>query len=316
MTTKSDPSEILTEALSRRGLRPDAEIALAVPAVASPVHRGVAHHCYRVTEAGKAPLFCKVPANDQEGLMTASAAAAMATLAGETDVAPPVAWFDPESAILATDWLEGAWRYARVEDLRQPACLQTLIARLRALHEAAPTDGIVRHDPAARLERQDGMLRALPVDRPPNYDWLADQVVRAIEALAPGQGAAVPCHLGSIASNIMLGPDGALLLVDFDQAALSEPLHDFGILLTEAFDFEDEWADALSPLFGAKTAEAVHRARLWGLIDDFSWGQWALICHGRAQRTEIEYFKYASWRFMRATLTAGDWSFERRLRQV
>ena len=314
--SSNTPSEILTEALSRQGLPPNAEIGLAVPAVASPVHRGVAHHCYRVTEAGKAPLFCKVPADDQEGLMTASAAAAMAALAGEKGVAPPVAWFDPESAILATDWLEGAWRYARVEDLRQPVCLQTIIARLQTLHEAAPANGVVRHDPGARLKRLDGILRALPVDRPPNYDWLADQVVSAMEALAPGQGAAVPCHLGSIASNIMLGPDGALLLVDFDQAALSEPLHDFGILLTETFDFEDEWADALAPLFGAKTGEAVHRARLWGLIDDFSWGQWALICHGRAQRTEIEYFKYASWRFMRATLTAGDWSFERRLRQV
>lgn len=314
--TNRSPAEALAAVLAGRGLAQGVEIELAAPPVASPVHRGVAHHCYRVAAPGQAPLFCKLPAADQDGLMDAAAAAEMAALAGDTAVAPPVAWFDAESDVLATRWLEGDWRYARVEDLRQPERLRVVFARLQALHRAPPPSGATRHDPRARLSRQDKILRDLPVERPPNYDWLLDQAASALSALEPERAPAVPCHLGTIASNVMLGPDDALLLVDFDQAGLSEPLHDLGILLTEAFDFEDEWADALAPHYGAQTAQAVHRARLWGLVDDLSWAQWALICHARAQRSEIEYFKYASWRFMRATLTAADWTFERRLRQA
>lgn len=319
-TTDSSPAEALAAVLARkgmsRGLDRDLDIDPAAPPVASPVHRGVAHHCFRVAAPGQAPLFCKLPAADQAGLTDAAAAAEMAALAGDAAAAPAVAWFDAESAVLATHWLDGDWRYARVEDLRQPERLRLVFARLQALHRAPPPPGAARHDPRARLRRQDAILRDLPVERPPNYDWLLDQAASALDALKPEQAPAVPCHLGTIASNVMLGPEDALLLVDFDQAGLSEPLHDFGILLTEAFDFEDEWSDALAPHYGAQTDKAVHRARLWGLVDDLSWAQWALICHARAQRSEIEYFKYASWRFMRATLTAGDWSFERRLRQA
>ncbi|MEO1193438.1 MAG: phosphotransferase [Pseudomonadota bacterium] len=309
---ESKPEEALRAVLERQGVT-GASVEPAVPAVVSPVHRGVAHHCWRVEVPGGDRLFCKLPAADQAQLLADADAARMARLAGDAGIAPAVAWFDEDSSILATAWLGEGWRYAKVEDLRQPETLSAVIGLLTRFH-GQPVAGLPTHDAAARLQQQDRLLRALPIDRPPNYDWLLDQVTLTLAALAPATQ--VPCHLGAIASNVMLGPEGAVLLVDFDQAGLSEPLHDLGILLTETFDFEDEWLAALQPLYGEATPQAVNRARLWGLVDDLTWGQWALICHARGQRPEIEYFKYASWRFLRATQTAGAWEFERRLRQL
>ncbi|GAB5467405.1 MAG: phosphotransferase [Rhodospirillales bacterium] len=313
--TAESPTKILEGALARQGLA-GAKARLAIPAVASPLHRGVAQQGFQVTPTAGPALFCKLPAADQEGLLAPAEAAVMARLAGGLGVAPDVAWYDAPAAVLATAWLPDGWRYAKVEDLRRPDCLRAVLAALRRLQAAPVTPDLPCPDAGARLQRQDALLRDLPVERPPNYDWLMDQAHQALQALDPSAQAQAPCHLGAIASNVMLGPDGGLLLVDFDQAGLGDPLHDLGILLTEAFDFEDEWLAALAPLYGEAAQAAVNRGRLWGLVDDLAWGQWGFICHARGLRPDIEYFKYASWRFLRATQTAGDWGFERRLRQL
>ena len=66
------PAEALAAVLARRGMVQGVEMALAAPPVASPVHRGVAHHCYRAAAPGQAPLFCKLPAADQEAMLAAA----------------------------------------------------------------------------------------------------------------------------------------------------------------------------------------------------------------------------------------------------
>ena len=309
------PEGQLRQALTRHGVSPNAEARLAVPPVASPLHRGVGHHCFRVEAAGSTPLFAKVPAPDQSKLVSPDAVA-IAELAGRAGVGPEVLWSDADTGVVALADLPAPWRYAKVEDLRDPETLSAIVQALETLHRATPPRSVAKHDARARLASQDALLRALPIERPPDYDWLLCQTETALAALLAKPVEPVPCHLGMIASNVMLGPAGAVQLVGFGQAGLSDPLHDIGQLLTETFDFEDEWRAILTPIHGADSERALHRARLWGIIDDVCWGQWGLICHGRALRPDTEFFKYACWRFMRAQMNASAWDFERRLRQI
>lgn len=299
--------------LSAMDLRPDTPWSQVIASVASPIHRGVGHSCIRVEPVGGTPVFLKIVPPDQNGMKNPSADR-IARIAGELKIAPSAIETGNDN-ILSFAVLCDAWRTAKVSDLRDPHILSKIIETLSQLHSAEPIDGIDDYDMGDRLNQLDSILRTLSIDRPPEYDWMMDQAKLALSALNRHQHKRVMCHLGAISSNIML-KEGMVHLVGFNQSALSDPLHDFGVLLTEAFDFEDEWKSALAPIYGVDVDAAVHRARLWGIVDDLCWGQWALISHINSPLSDVEFFKYASWRFMRAKMNMSAPEFERRLRQT
>jgi hypothetical protein len=52
----------------------------------------------------------------------------------------------------------------------------------------------------------------------------------------------------------------------------------------------------------ASTSRLFNRARLYGVADDVRWGLIGAILAATSPRTDLEFLKYADWRFLRARL--------------
>lgn len=143
-------------------------------------------------------------------------------------------------------------------------------------------------------------------------DW-ATQIEAAI--LAAGFDVK-PCHGDGLASNVLLGPDGAVTLVDFDEARDDDPWYEIGALLNEAFQFESEMEPALEMFEGSVRRASLNRCRAYAVVDDLVWGIWGLLMDRVSPRGEIEFLKYAQWRLLRCRMALRDPALESRLRDL
>ena len=280
--------------------------------VMSPMHRNVDSLCF-VVEVDATTYFLKITHPDG-GEISVPRAFAAASLAARHGISPtPLHCVAAHDAIVFAFLGEG-WRTARVDDLREPDTMAATIAakkRLQAQPRLGNTwsvfDGIREIAPAA-TERG-------AVDRA-SIQWMLAAADDIEAAFAAAGFDLAPCHADGLASNIMLGPNGAVRLVDFDRACDTDPLYDLGILLNEAYAFEEEMAPALEAFEGGVRQATLHRCRLYAIADDLYWALWASERAATTTRPGVEFLKYAQWRFLRCRMALLDPRFERMLRTI
>lgn len=131
---------------------------------------------------------------------------------------PEVLSVDPAHHLLATRWLPGTSAEAAPADMHR-----RIGAALARLHGAP--DRLAPHVPAA----PPAALADLSV-LAPDLAPLADRLARAL-ILALRDGPAVPCHGDFSADQVMIAPDGALSIVDWDEAGQADPARDLASYL-------------------------------------------------------------------------------------
>ncbi|MEI4488014.1 phosphotransferase [Frigidibacter sp. MR17.14] len=296
------------------GARPDLAAAPAVAgpaALASPSYLALESRSLRI-DAPEGPLFLKVMHPEMRTGFDLTAAMALATAAGAEGIAPEVLWSDAaEGAILMRD-PGTAWTAARQSHLQDPAVVGAVLAALRRLH-ALPALG-TRFDAFAQIDALLDRARASGVALPQDIGWVMAllEPLRAPLAAAP----TVPCRNDGSASNLLVGPDAAVLLVDFDRAGQNDPMYDLGVLLAEITDFEADMIAPAAAYMGAFEPAGFARARLWSIVDDVMHCLWARVSGVGSVRGAVEWLKYSEWRIMRARLGLRHPQFEEKVRSA
>ena len=126
----------------------------------------------------------------------------------------------------------------------------------------------------------------------------------------------VPSHRDGNTANLMVGPAGEVLLVDFDLAANADPYEDLGCWLIEFFDCEPEARAGFEEWAGRFDEGLFQRAMLYGMADDLRSGLIAALMAARSPRKSLEFAKYASWRLMRLETMALSSRAADRLRRA
>ncbi|HEX3984903.1 MAG TPA: phosphotransferase, partial [Acidisoma sp.] len=126
----------------------------------------------------------------------------------------------------------------------------------------------------------------------------------------------VPGHNDGQASNILLGPAGQVLLVDFDCAGQSDPYYDLAALLNEACLFEVDWRTGIAIHDGTCRDDVLNRCRVYGFADDLLWGLRGLVLSHSSPRVGLEFLKYGEWRLLRARMALRESGFRDRLHQL
>ncbi|MEZ5904281.1 MAG: phosphotransferase [Geminicoccaceae bacterium] len=122
----------------------------------------------------------------------------------------------------------------------------------------------------------------------------------------------VPAHGDGNASNVMIDEAGGVLLVDFDLAANRDPFEDLGSFLVEANTFDPAARESFEAFHGRFDERLFNRSRLYGVADDLRWGLIGAILARTSARTDLEFLKYAEWRFLRCRMAMRDQRFEER----
>lgn len=274
--------------------------------VAMPMHMALDAVCCTVRGGEGMAAFAKAFRPGALAPFTFGNAAAAARKAGEAGLAPALLAQDTEAEVLLFEALGDAWRPARVNDLRRPAAMQALAGAVAAWHEqpllgsAVPLAALAR-DYAARVARSLAPSAAapLPWPCPMPFPAMEAEVVRVLAALDAAGTDLAPTRGENTAANVMLGPDGALRLVDFDRAVDGDPLHDVGALCQELGCDDGERAGFVEMYMRHAPAAALARVRLYGLVDDFLWGCWGMAAETVPAMAGLGCFKYASTRFLR-----------------
>ena len=288
------------------------------PPVLMPMHVAVDATPVALNSERGGATFLKLYAPDMLRFIDLEAAVEASLSAAALGVAPAVKkyWLDA-GAILFEMLPADTWRMASREDLRSRAVLDAVVQAKRAWHGGpklrwtrSPFD-VIR----SFLVALDALGSGAGAS--PSFAMLRAWIVRAEQAIAAAGHDSGPLHGENMISNVMLGSDGRVMLVDFDQAANGDPFYDLGGVCLECCSFLDEIETVIVLYRGASDRRLLHRVLVYMLVDDFLWACWALIAQATSPRNDkIEFYKYAQNRFVRCQYWLSHPDFEQVLRHL
>lgn len=290
--------------------------APGIAGVASPTHRAVdSQNWFVASDDAPAGYFLKILHADQADFVDLDGSVTAARQAAALGLTPAPLWHSTQLSAVVFDRLPDVWRTARMDDLRKRAVLEGVIAAKKTLHGSTPLDAAWTVFDRIRLTDEalaDAGIPAISAD-----GWWMRECVGDIEAAITAAGFDQrPAHADGLASNIMIAPDGAVQLVDFDEARNVDPFYDIGILLNEAFQFDSEMQPALEIFEGHFRQTSLNRCRLYGIADDLLWGMWGTLMDTVSPRGGVEFLKYAQWRLLRCRMSLRNPRFEEMLRTL
>lgn len=294
------------------GLR--ATYAPLCPDVVSPVHRGVESAVWLVETDGVEPAVLKVMREDMRPYFDTAAAVEAAGRADEAGAGPAVTWADAETGAVVMALLGGDWRTATLWDLQNDNVMAAALDATRRLHDAGPLSW--RFDVFARTRDLAARARAEGVSLPADYWWLEKALGDIKDAIAAAGADSAPCRNDGVSSNVMVGPAGAVLLLDYDLGGMNDPVYDLATLLVEAYPFDSEMLPAVEHWCGRADAAILNRCVAYGTVDDLMWATWGALAAHMSPRKHVEFRKYCEWRFLRCRMAVGDPRFEERLRRL
>lgn len=277
------------------------------PGILVPSHRGVDSTRLLLSVDGQHPsLLLKTIQPDQRRFIDAAASFDAQRKAAALGCAPEILAIDARRATCIMEYRDG-WATARVSDLKKLDVLNNVIGVKRRIHggprfmiPVSPFDRI-----RALKQECDRVVAQAPADLP----VLFEQVLRFERMIAASGVDSVPSHADGLASNILIGPDRRIELVDFDGAGNVDPYYEIGILINEVFEDEKDFLPALEMFEGTPRPASLRRARLYAIADDLAWGLWGLVMDATSQRKDVEFYRYGFWRFMRCRAALGSVDF-------
>jgi aminoglycoside phosphotransferase (APT) family kinase protein len=258
--------------------------------------------------------FVKVMAPHALAYVDLAATFAAATAAGTAGIGPRVHIADVARGVLVMDDLTDTFGTATVDRFDDTAAAARLVTLRRAVHALPAFDrrASVFDDirAAHRLVRDAG--GALPLD----LDWMLRLLGPAERRIAAAGYDAVACHGDGNVSNVLFERAGdGLALLDWDCAAMMDPLQDLGALLQEIRPFDGSAREVFEMYWGSWDGSLFDRCRVYGIADCVRWGLLGRYA-GTVSPGTHEYTKFADWQFLRARAGLGDPRFDDRVRNL
>lgn len=318
-TTGSPQNEIEERAeralLAFAGIVGDTPLyAPAQPAVASPSYHAVESHTFVVgPSAGEARHFLRLGAGEVADLVDRETALNAASQIHGLGHAPQPLGYDEATGSTLSTLLGNGWRSAKIDDLMQP----DTVARLVAMQKAIATGNTFGRSWSV-FEGIDQLWEIVcgKVVLPGDAEWMRAWMTPMREAIASAGIDLKPAHGDPHSSNVMLGPDGKIQLVDFDMAADMDPYYQLGVQMNELYQFESQMKQVLEIHDGSFSDKAFNRCRIYAAADDLYWALRSLVLELRYPPKGVEFLKYAGWRFLRCRMALGHPDFEARLRTL
>jgi hypothetical protein len=287
----------------------------AIPILASPSWRGVDGTPWRVKDGRSGEsLLIKVMDPDSAFYIDLTTTFLAARRASDLGVGPRVFVADEATGVLVMEDLDDGWRVGTLERLLDPQIVDAVVAARRIFQTSGPLPKAV--GVFDEIERFYADAKAAEAQLPTDVDWLVDELRFAGAALKGAAIETAPIHGDGNVSNLMISDTGEVRLIDWDRATTADPLEDIGSFLVEAFEQEPEARDAFDRNFPSLGEAAFNRARVYGVADDLRWGLIGAVVASKSPRNSHEFYKFASWRFLRCRMAVRAPRFGEQLRRM
>jgi hypothetical protein len=293
----------------------DIVIEPAIPILASPSWRGVDGFPWRATKKSNGEsIFIKVMDRDAELYIDVPCAFEAARRASDLGIGPRVMLADIQAGVLIMEDLNHGWRVGTLEQMLEPAIVDAVIAARRLFQAGKPLPR--RKSVFDEIEHFYSAVVSAKAQIPVDAEWLVEGLRFAAAAFQGLDITPAPIHGDGNVSNILISDAGEVRLIDWDRATMADPLEDLGSFLVEAFAQEPEARDAFIRNTDALDEAAFNRARIYGVADDLRWGLIGALLAAKSARNTLEFYKFASWRFLRCRMAVREPRFGEALRRM
>ncbi len=272
-----------------------------------PVSGGISNENWRVRAAdGAGDWFVKVPGNGTEMFIDRVAAFDASRKAAEAGLGPRVYDDLAERGIEINDFLP-EHRPSTHSDFADPVKRQAAIAAYRRMH-ALPRLHLTKTI-FDMIDEHRAQVAQLDAPRFRDQDWIMLNEAMAREALLASGLDLVPSFNDPMPGNFMIGPDGAIMLIDYEYSSMNDRCYDLGIWFGEMFFTPRQEAELIEEYFGTVRPEIVSRVTVHKALADVKWALWSMV-QLRVSRLEFDFHKYGMWKLMRFRHITGhpDWS--------
>jgi len=308
----ADKRKTRVQQLATQRLHGEAEhFASPLTVLASPMWRGIEADIWLARRGEQAEIF-KHYHPDVAAWFHIPTAVQAAQAASACHVGPRVRQTWPQEGLLVMEYLGDAWQAGGLHHCADETVRANVITAKKRFQAQAVlfNDGNIFRE---IVQLHNDCLQA-DAPMPKNmaaYIEFAKQAGQAIGALGFDK---VPCHRDGNTSNIMVGPNKNVMLIDFDMAVNADPLEDLGCWLLEFFEREPEMRQGFEEWWGHFHEGLFQRAVVYGILDDLRWGLIGLLMQASSPRQHLEFSKYAAWRLMRFSSMAQTAEAADRLR--
>lgn len=229
---------------------------------------------YRVNLDGEEYVL-RIAGAGTEHYIDRAAEARNAAQAAALGIAPELLYLDPSRGLMLTRFIVGGVPL-QVTDLRRPELLRRAVGLLKRLHGsglafAGRMELFPKLDDYMALAAQKGWPAGLdltPVRR---------QAEAARAVLESGAAPFVPSHVDPVPHNFLRGRDGALYLLDWEYAAMAEPMWDLAAVSIEAELDAELDRSLLDAYFGEAAGRQTGRFVLYKASLNLLAAAWAVV---------------------------------------
>ncbi|RMV67714.1 Choline/ethanolamine kinase [Pseudomonas caricapapayae] len=278
-----------------------------------PVSGGISNTNWRVeVEGADTAYFFKVPGAGTEMFIDRHTAHEASVKAAQTGYGAPVFAFLEAFGVEVFEFMEG-WRASSNHDFLQRDIRHGALHGLKAFNDQPllkQTKTVF--DMIAEHQSQVAELQGV---KPLDDDWLCLQYQRAKAALQASGIDLAPCMNDTLAGNFMLNADRQIRLVDFEYASNNDRHYELALWFGEMFFSDDMELALLEDYFGQVSVQTLARIKLNKALADIKWSTWAMVQHAVSQ-LDFDFYKYGTWKHMRARSIINDSHWETWLRQA
>ena len=294
---------------------------LAFPPIAMPMHLSIDGGTYIVVAQNPDEMcFLKVYADDRIGGLDLAKTVAVSQQAARCGIAPKVLGSSSKPDSILFEHLGPDWRPALAHDLEDIGIREKSIAVKRLWHaKGTSADGPSPLETAGEFATRmaTGTAGGSPIKKPNGYRTMLAWIERIHQALIAAGVPQQPLHGENTVTNVMIGPDQTIRLVDFDRVCVGDPMYDLGAFCLEFCHFDYQLTEAVEMYNGNFDESLFNRCKLYMIMDDFLWGCWGKISHYTSPRSEgIEFYKYGEVRFLRCLHHINTWDVDTLMRRI
>lgn len=237
----------------------------------------------------------RIPGPGSEDMVVRANEEFNAKLGCKLGVTPKIRYFNPDSGLKLTDFVENA-ETLNAATIQRHDNLKQVCRIFHTIHDAhirlKNEFNIFRE-----IEKYDQLLKKDGLEMYEGWEHVRPEVMALEDRLNLLGVDLQPCHNDTLYENFIKAEDGVLYIIDWEYSGMNDPMADFAALFIEA-EFEETNEDyTLEKYFeGDIPANAREKILCYKILWDYLWAQWTVIkeAHGN------DYGTYGMDRYKRA----------------
>ena len=197
----------------------------------------------------------------------------------DKDITDQVIYFDPDSGMKITIYEENC-QLLRWGQAPEATVFQMLRA-LKAVHESGAWIDRIFY-PKAEILTYEQKFRERNFPYFPDYPAIRERVLAIAEYLETADFAPVLCHIDFIEENVLVLKDGKIRIIDWEYAAMADPMMDLAIFIISAGHNPADLKKLTEMYFDRPLSVREERKMYgYGVISAIYWSQWARFKEGQ-----------------------------------